>query len=84
MDKKKIRVEELTDEQMNEAAGGVMGFNKGGVLGFNNGSGTGFHKYKGGRCPLCGEMCFDEDEMTYIVLKGDVTKVCKSCASRNK
>ena len=47
------------------------------------GGGTGFNIVEGGRCPLCREICF-HDEMTYIVLNGVMTKVCKHCADGRK
>ena len=63
-DEKKLTSEELSENELDKVAGGNWEF----------------QKPEGGRCPLCGSMCFYDDEMTYIDIDGVSRKVCKKCA----
>ena len=67
-DEKKIENNELGDSELDQVAGGKAGF----------------HKPVGGRCPLCGSMCFSNDELTDIVIDGVKFRVCTNCAGGQK
>ena len=65
-DEKKLTSEELSENELDKVTGGNLEF----------------QKPEGGRCPLCGYMCFYDDEMTYINIDGVRSKVCKKCAGQ--